>query len=53
LATERGTQEIIESSSARGDSHVIIGAVSSFGVVNVSMKEPRNMKKRKVMGATK
>lgn len=51
--SRRGTQAIIESTSARGVSHTVIGAVSSFGVVNVSMRETGSVKKRKVVGATK
>ncbi|KAI8636537.1 hypothetical protein BD408DRAFT_376719, partial [Parasitella parasitica] len=51
--SEGGTEAVIESPSARGVSHTIIGAISAFGVVNVSMREPGNVKKRKVVGATK
>lgn len=32
---------------------VIVGAISPFGVVNVAMREPGNVKRRKVVGATK
>ncbi|GAA5808167.1 hypothetical protein MFLAVUS_001551 [Mucor flavus] len=49
----RGTQAIIESTSARGVSHTVIGAVSAFGVLNMSMRETGNFKKRRVVGATK
>lgn len=51
--SRRGIQAIIESPSARGVSHTVIGAVSAFGVVNVSMRETGNVKKRRVVGATK
>lgn len=51
--SRRGTQAIIESPSARGVSNTVIGAVSSFGVVNMSVREPGNVKKRRVVGATK
>ncbi|KAI9330548.1 hypothetical protein BD770DRAFT_432631 [Pilaira anomala] len=36
--SRRGTEAIIESPSARGISHTIIGAVSAFGVVNLTVK---------------
>ncbi|KAI8890716.1 hypothetical protein K501DRAFT_154355, partial [Backusella circina FSU 941] len=49
----RGTQAVIESLSARAVSHIVIGAVSAFGVVNVSLRDPGNIKKRKVVGAKK
>ncbi|KAI8875902.1 hypothetical protein K501DRAFT_299141 [Backusella circina FSU 941] len=50
----RGTQAIIEPPSARTVSHTpIIGAVSAFGVVNVSTRDPGNIKRRKVVGAKK
>ncbi|EIE86270.1 hypothetical protein G6F46_010050 [Rhizopus delemar] len=39
--------------SVRGISHTVIGAVSAFGVVNVSMREPGSVKKRRVVGAKK
>ena len=51
--SKRGTQVIIESSSVRAASHTIIGAVSAFGVVNVNIQDPGNIKKRRVVGATK
>ncbi|CEP17543.1 hypothetical protein [Parasitella parasitica] len=50
----RETQAIFESPSARGVSHTVFDAVvSAFGAVNVSMREPGNVKKRRVVGATK
>ncbi|CAO3615524.1 unnamed protein product [Mucor hiemalis] len=50
---KRGTEAILETPSARGVSHTTIGAVSAFGVVNVSMREPGNVKRRRVVGAKK
>ncbi|KAK4515513.1 TPT domain-containing protein [Mucor velutinosus] len=49
----RGTQAVIESPSARAVSHTVIGAVSAIGVVNVSLRDPGNVKERKVVGAKK
>lgn len=51
--SKRGTQAIITTPSARGVSHTVIGAISAIGVVNLSMREAGNVKKRKVVGATK
>lgn len=51
--SKRGTEAIIGLPSARDVSHTAIGAVSAFGVVNVSMRDPRNVKKRRVIGAAK
>ena len=51
--SKRGTEATIETPSARGVSHTVIGAVSAFGVVNLSLREPGNVKRRKVVGATK
>lgn len=51
--SKRGTQAIVTVPSARGVSHTIIGAISALGVVNLSMRESGNTKKRKVVGATK
>ncbi|KAG1054585.1 hypothetical protein G6F43_003415 [Rhizopus delemar] len=51
--TQRGKPAIEERASARGVSHTVIGAVSALGVVNVSMREPGNVKKRRVVGAKK
>ncbi|EIE77307.1 hypothetical protein G6F46_011653 [Rhizopus delemar] len=50
---QRGKPAIEERASARGVSHTVIGAVSALGVVNVSMREPGNVKKRRVVGAKK
>jgi hypothetical protein len=50
---QRGKPAIEETTSARDISHTVIGAVSAFGVVNVSMREPDNVKKRRVVGAKK
>ncbi|KAG1049475.1 hypothetical protein G6F43_008198 [Rhizopus delemar] len=43
--SRRGAPARIESPSARGVSHTMIGAISAFGVVNVSMRKPGNVKK--------
>lgn len=51
--SKQGTQAVIETPSARGASHTIIGAISAYGVVNVSVRDPGNTKKRRVVGATK
>lgn len=50
---QRGTQAIIEIPLARRIFRIIIGGVLAFDVMNVSIRELGNMKKRKVMGATK
>jgi hypothetical protein len=50
---QRGIQATIESPSARAVSHTIINAISAFGVVDVSIRDPGNVKKRKIVGATK
>lgn len=49
----RGKPAVVESPSARGVSHTVIGAISAAGVINVSLREPGNVKKRKVVGARK
>jgi transposase len=49
----RGSPAVITTPSARAVSHTIIGAISAFGVVNISLREPGNVKRRKVVGATK
>lgn len=36
----------------KGVSHTVIGAVSAFGVVYLSIRDPGNVKRRKVVGAT-
>lgn len=51
--SQRETEAVIESPSARGVSHTVIGAISAFGVVNLSIRDPGNVKRRKVVGATK
>ncbi|CEP13779.1 hypothetical protein [Parasitella parasitica] len=51
--SKQGTQAVVETPSARGASHTIIGAISAFGVVNVSVRDPGNTRKRRVVGATK
>ncbi|KAG0742553.1 hypothetical protein G6F57_006409 [Rhizopus arrhizus] len=49
----RGEPAVVEALSGRAASHTVLGAISSVGVVNVSMKEPGNVKRRKAVGATK
>lgn len=49
----RGEPAIVETLSGRATSHTVLGAISSVGVVNVFMREPENVKRRKVAGATK
>ncbi|KAG1470052.1 hypothetical protein G6F56_002901 [Rhizopus delemar] len=48
-----GKPVIVETPSGRAVSHTVLGAISSAGVVNMSMREPGNKKRRKVVGATK
>ena len=49
----RGTQAVIETSSARAVSHTVIGAITAHGVLNISLRDTGNTKKRKVDGAKK
>lgn len=49
----RGEPAIVETPSGRATSHTVLGAISSVEVVNVSMKEPGNVKRKKVAGTTK
>lgn len=49
----RGEPAVVETPSGKAVSHTVLGAISSVGVVNVSMREPGNVKRRKVAGATK
>jgi hypothetical protein len=51
--SKQGTQAVVETPSARGASHTIIGDISAYGVVNVSIRDPGNTRKRRVVGATK
>lgn len=44
---------VITTPLARAVSHTIIGAISAFGVLNISLREPGNVKRRKVVGVTK
>lgn len=48
-----GKPAIVETPSGRAVSHTVLGAISSADVVYVSMREPGNIKRRKVVGATK
>lgn len=50
---QRSKPAIEETTSARSVSHTVISAVSPFGIVNVSMRELGNVKKRRVVGAKK
>lgn len=43
----RGKLAIEETTSARSVSHTVIGAISAYGVMNVSLREPGNAKKKK------
>lgn len=51
--SSRGKPTIVETSSTKAISRTVLGAVPCFGSVNVAMREPGNVKRRKVMGATK
>lgn len=51
--SKRGEPAIVETPSGRAISHTVLGAISSVGVINVSMRQPGNIKRRKVVGATK
>ena len=51
--SERGKLVIVETPPGRAISYTGLGAISSVGVVNVSMRQPGNIKRRKVVGATK
>ncbi|KAG1455572.1 hypothetical protein G6F55_006995 [Rhizopus delemar] len=51
--SRRGEPAIVETPSTKAISRTILGAISSVGVINVSMRKPGNVKKRKVHGATK
>ncbi|KAI9357791.1 hypothetical protein BD770DRAFT_321859, partial [Pilaira anomala] len=44
---------VVETPSGRAISHTVLGVNFSTGVVNVSMREPGNVKRREVVGATK
>ncbi|GAA5813077.1 hypothetical protein MFLAVUS_006544 [Mucor flavus] len=50
---KRGTEAVITTLSSRGVSHTVIGAILAIGVVNLSMRESGNIKRRKFVGATK
>lgn len=45
--SQRGTQAIIESPSARAIAHTIIDAISAYGAVNVNIRDPGNFRKKK------
>ncbi|KAG1056438.1 hypothetical protein G6F43_001683 [Rhizopus delemar] len=49
----KSSAAIVETPSAKTNSQTVIGAISAFGVVNLTMRESGNIKRRKVVGATK
>ncbi|CEG67847.1 hypothetical protein RMATCC62417_04209 [Rhizopus microsporus] len=51
--SKKGEPAIEETPSTKAVSKTALGAVSSAGVVNVSIREAGNVKRRKVAGATK
>ncbi|KAG0735119.1 hypothetical protein G6F32_012658 [Rhizopus arrhizus] len=51
--SRRDEPAIVASSSTRAISKTALGAVSSSSIINVSVKEPGNLKIRRVAGATK
>jgi hypothetical protein len=44
---------VVTSPSAKAVLHTIIGTISAFSIVNISLREAGNVKKRKVVGVTK
>ncbi|KAG2209381.1 hypothetical protein INT45_010803, partial [Circinella minor] len=49
----RSSKSITETPSTKATSHSVLGAISAIGVVNMKLRESGNLKRRKVMGATK
>ncbi|EIE88315.1 hypothetical protein RO3G_13026 [Rhizopus delemar RA 99-880] len=49
----KGSAAIVETPSTKANSQTVVGAISAFGVVNLTMRESGNIKRRKVVGATK
>ena len=49
----KGSAAIVETPSTKANSQTVLGAISAFGVVNLTMRESGNIKRRKVVGATK
>ncbi|KAI8882858.1 hypothetical protein K501DRAFT_185763, partial [Backusella circina FSU 941] len=45
---QRDKRAIEETTSAKGVSHTVISANSAYGVMDVSLREPGNVKKRRV-----
>jgi hypothetical protein len=43
---------IVETPSTKANLQTVIGAISAFGIVNLTMRESGNIKRRKVVGAT-
>ncbi|KAI8971705.1 hypothetical protein BDF20DRAFT_825227 [Mycotypha africana] len=48
-----GEPAVVETPSGRAVFHTVWGAISSAGVINVSMRELDNVKRREIAGATK
>ncbi|KAG1464956.1 hypothetical protein G6F46_009144 [Rhizopus delemar] len=49
----RGSKSITETPSTKATSHSVLGTISAIGVVNMKLRESGNLKRRKVVGATK
>ncbi|KAG2225439.1 hypothetical protein INT45_010075 [Circinella minor] len=48
-----GSKSITETPSTKATSHSVLGAISAISVVSMKLREFGNLKRRKVMGATK
>ncbi|KAG1055037.1 hypothetical protein G6F43_002977 [Rhizopus delemar] len=48
----KGSAVIVEFPSTKANPQTVIGAISAFGVVDLTMRESGNNKRRKVVGAT-
>ncbi|KAI9269776.1 hypothetical protein BY458DRAFT_572321 [Sporodiniella umbellata] len=51
--SEGGEPAIVKNSLGRAASHTVLGAISSVGAINVSMRESWNVKREKAAEATK
>jgi hypothetical protein len=49
----RGEDAVVTTPPVKATSHSVLGAISAVGVVNISLKESGNIKRRKVVGAKK
>jgi hypothetical protein len=49
----KASAAIVETPSTKTSSQTVLGTISAFGVVNLTMRESGNIKRRKVVGATK